>query len=158
MSRHPKTWILVIVTLAAAGINCGGDDGNAKDDSKGGAGRAADSETKGVPCGKTTCKAPEPAGDLEACCLDPFSSMCGTSKAGGICGTSASNGDPRCPSVDVMGGLVLPSCCTADDKCGINAAMFGAMGCVELGVAAEMAKTMGGGSLMWPQPQACGTK
>jgi hypothetical protein len=29
------------------------------------------------------------------------------------------------------------------------------MGCVELGAAAEMAKSMGGGSLMWPAPRAC---
>lgn len=158
MSRHIKTWIMVLATMAAAWAGCGGDDGDksADDDAKSGAsGRDADGDAKGVPCGNTTCKPPE-SGDLMACCLDPFSSTCGASKPGGICATAATNGDPRCPSVDVMGGLVLPSCCTDDDKCGINAAMFGAMGCVELGTAAEMAKTMGGGSLKWPEPRACG--
>jgi hypothetical protein len=150
---------MIVVTMAAFGAGCGGDDAAkpAKDEDKGAAGRAADGDSKGgVPCGMKTCMPPEPAGDLTACCLDPFSSTCGTSKAGGICATAATNGDPRCPSVSVMGSLVLPSCCTDDDKCGINAAMFGAMGCVELGTAAEMAKTMGGGNLMWPEPRACG--
>jgi hypothetical protein len=156
MSRHLTTWTLVVTVLIAVGAGCGGDDAEkpASNEKGGASGRAAETP-KGLGCGTNTCMPPEPAGDLEACCLDPFSSTCGLKKPGGLCATAATNGDPRCPSVDVMAGLVLPSCCTDDGKCGINAAMFGAMGCVELGTAAEMAKTMGGASLMFPAPRAC---
>ncbi|HET6333066.1 MAG TPA: hypothetical protein VFG30_07620 [Polyangiales bacterium] len=145
--------------MTAIGAGCGGDDAEkpASGANSGASGRAADGDDadKGKTCGTKTCTVPEPAGDLTACCLDPFTSMCGVQKAGGLCGTAQNNGDPRCPSVDIMGGLLLPSCCTDDDKCGINATMFGSMGCVELGTAAEMAKTMGGANLMWPAPRAC---
>jgi hypothetical protein len=152
-------WTAIVTMMSVIGAGCGGDD--ADNPASGGAsGRAADSDAdKGEKCGTTTCMPPEPAGDLTACCLDPFTSTCGTKKPGGQCATAQTTGDPRCPSVDIMmggmAGLLLPSCCTDDGKCGINATMFGSMGCVELGTASEMAKNMGGANLMWPAPRAC---
>ena len=62
--------------------------------------------------------------------------------------------DERCPSVDVMGIFTIPSCCTEDGQCGIDATNFGG-GCVELSVAAAMAAQMGGGAIEWPKPQPC---
>jgi hypothetical protein len=151
-------WTIVVTMMSAIGAGCGGDDAEkpASGANSGASGRAAENDAdKGKTCGTKTCTVPEPAGDLAACCIDPFTSTCGVQRPGGLCGTAQTNGDPRCPSIDIMGGLVLPSCCTDDDKCGINATMFGSMGCVELGTAAEMAKTMGGANLMWPAPRAC---
>jgi hypothetical protein len=159
MNRHVTTWTMIVAVVSAFGFGaCGGDDDkpSTKTNSAGSAHAAAGSGSdKGEACGKTTCMDPEPAGDLKACCLDPFSNKCGTKKADGPCGPAQPAGDSRCPSVDIMGGGALPSCCTTDGKCGINATMFGSMGCVELSVAAEMAKSMGGGSLMWPAPKSC---
>jgi hypothetical protein len=160
MNRDVTTWTLIVAVVSAFGLGaCGGDDDKpTKTTNAAGSGHASAGTSgadKGMPCGKTTCMDPDPPGDFKACCLDPFASTCGSQKAGGPCGPAQPAGDSRCPSVDIMGGGALPSCCTTDGKCGINATMFGSMGCVELGVAAEMAKSMGGGSLMWPAPKSC---
>ncbi len=164
MSGHLTKWAVIVMIVTGIGSGgCGSDD--AEEPAKGGtdsggSGRAAGgggsgSAEKAIMCGTLECQPPEPAGDLTACCLDPFTSTCGTARAGGPCGMAQASGDPRCPSVDIMGGAILPSCCNQEGKCGIDATMFGSMGCVELSAAAEMAKSMGGGSLTWPAPRSC---
>lgn len=148
--------LLSSVSASGCGSDKSGEDsGNAgRDTGSSGRGAAGSTDTTGITCGSTTCMPPE-GGGLTACCLDPFSSTCGTSKAGGMCGTAQVTGDPRCPAVDIMMGVMLPSCCTDDGKCGIDATMFGMPGCVDLATAAEMAKSMGGASLTFPEPRAC---
>lgn len=106
----------------------------------------------GVPCGAEVC-------DEGACCADPFVSLCGAPIGERGCllpSPESTSADPRCPSVDVMGFFTIPSCCTADGQCGIDATNFGS-GCVSLAMAAEMAMQMGGGAsfVTWPPPQPC---
>lgn len=104
----------------------------------------------GIPCGREVCKP-------NACCADPFASLCGAPIGESACLIPSPEGtmsDSRCPSIDVMGLFTIPSCCTEDGMCGIDATNFGS-GCVELSVAAEMAAGMGGGFIMWPKPRAC---
>lgn len=103
-----------------------------------------------VPCGVEPC---EPG----ACCADPFAGICGVPIGENGClmpSPEDTMSDDRCPSVDVMGLFTIPSCCTEDGQCGIDATNFGG-GCVELSVAADMAAAMGGGFIMWPSPRPC---
>jgi hypothetical protein len=112
-----------------------------------------------VACGSTTCQAaagPIP-GFATACCADESTSTCGMSVMGNPCSKPV-QGDMRCPPVDIMGFIMLPSCCTPDDKCGIDASMFGMGGCVDLKSAADQAASMGGGmgfTIMFPSPRSC---
>lgn len=151
------TWTLIVLVLSAAVAGGCGDDKDSG--SKAGAGGSSRAGTGGAgpktaPCGSKNCEPPA-EGTAEACCMDAFSSTCGFMLPGGMCAPSVL-GDPRCPSVSVGGGIMLPSCCTDDGQCGIDATMFGMPGCVDLASAAERAKTMGGGMIMFPEPRACG--
>jgi hypothetical protein len=104
-------------------------------------------------CGSTTCAAPE-------CCADPFVSKCGLQVNARAClppQMSTAMSDSRCPSVAVMGGaFMIPSCCTDDGKCGINAAAAG-MGCIALETVIMYTMTQGGAGMGidWPEPQTC---
>lgn len=132
----------------------GGSGGSASKDDAGAATTGADGSVLdvdgGVPCGAEVCKP-------GACCADPFVSLCGAPIGERACLIPSPEGtmsDARCPSIDVMGLFTIPSCCTEDGQCGIDATNFGS-GCVELSVAAEMAGQMGGGFIEWPKPRAC---
>ena len=108
-----------------------------------------------VKCGDTMCGA-EGSGIssllARPCCLDEANGVCGTSPiTGGDCAKPVES-DSRCPEVDVMGLLKLPSCC-ADNRCGIDGAMFGMPGCTDLKVASSQLPVMG--FVTFPQPRTC---
>lgn len=168
--------VTCLVLSAIAVVSCGDDDADASDRDaggstgdnaggkgggggtaagqgaqNGGAGVAADSAVK---CGSTTCAAPGGAmGFISACCADEAKSMCGMSLMGNPCSVPSS-GDMRCPGHQVM-GLTVPSCCTSDGLCGLDASMFGFGGCTDLKSAAAQAGAMMGGSGNLPSPRAC---
>jgi hypothetical protein len=127
-------------------VSCGGDDdsGGASGNGAGGGGRNSGEsgggmiEGEGLVCGSKRCTMPE-GSTAEPCCRDAFSSECGM--LGGFGGTSCVAilpMDARCPPVS-FGPIMLPSCCTDANMCGINAGMFGMASCIELGAAAQMA-------------------
>ena len=168
---------LIALVFAAFAYGCGDDDAPGDDETApdsgtpgaGGSGGAGGSSGSGgagsggsggaqataVTCGTATCEAPAAAmGFIAACCADDATSTCGTSIMGGPCG-GASEGDPRCPGLDGMGFFMLPSCCTDDSQCGIDASMFSMPGCIDLETAAEQAAMMGM-SVDIPSPQSCG--
>ena len=129
------------------GASGGDHDGSI---SVGGADASLVSADGGIPCGSEVCSA-------VGCCADPFASLCGVAVGERGClipSPESVMADERCPSVDVMGIFTIPSCCTADGQCGIDATNFGG-GCVELSIAAEMAAQMGGGFIDWPSPRPC---
>lgn len=101
-----------------------------------------------VKCGAKMCTSQ--GGFAAACCADEKTETCGTSFMGGGCSVPEP-GDERCPGV--MGFVTLPSCCTDDGMCGINASMFGMPGCIELGAAAARAQMTSASA--FPKPQAC---
>lgn len=102
-----------------------------------------------VACGSKTCTAPG-GGFAMACCVDAETETCGTSFMGAGCSVP-DPGDTRCPSV--MSLVTLPACCTDDGMCGINAAMFGMPGCIELSEAASRAQMSSAAS--FPEPRRC---
>lgn len=107
-----------------------------------------------VACGTATCSSTAAAmGFITACCADPATSTCGTATMGGSCAKPVPD-DPRCPGLNVMGFVMLPSCCATNGMCGIDASMFGMPGCVDLAAAAMQAMSMGGGADI-PSPRAC---
>jgi len=181
MDKRWVWWVMAMVGAPAA-VACGDDDGPGdmmETDSgtidagragaggvggaggaggrggRGGSGGASGAPATTVQCGTDTCEAPAAAmGFITACCADAASSTCGTSVMGGPCGEAAP-GDPRCPPLDIMGFIMLPSCCTAG-QCGIDASMFGMPGCVDLATAAARAEMMGmGAGIELPEPRAC---
>jgi hypothetical protein len=120
----------------------------------GGGNAPGDGQATSVKCGSATCMSPAAAmGFITACCADEATSTCGTAAMGGACAKPIPD-DPRCPGIDVMGVIMLPSCCSQNGMCGIDASMFGMPGCVDLGVAAKQAMSMGGGIAL-PSPRAC---
>ena len=142
---------------AIAGGGSGGRSG-AGAGGRSGSGGASGSTGSGaaVECGEIECQSPGgPMGFMSACCFDAATSTCGTSAMGGPCSVPAKP-DPRCPSVDIGGGVfMLASCCTDMGQCGIDATQFGA-GCVELAEAAAGAMMQGGGFMIsFPEPRAC---
>jgi hypothetical protein len=109
-----------------------------------------------VACGSVMCSS-EGSGVASflarPCCVDEAKGICGTSPiTGGGCAEPVES-DSRCPELDVMGFLKLPSCCTAENRCGLNASMFGMPGCVDLKNAATQVPAMG--LVMFPQPRTC---
>jgi hypothetical protein len=142
--------------------NAGGKGGRGGAGGGGTGGRKSTTGTAGsssdaVKCGSMMCQSPAGAmGFITACCADEKTSTCGTSAMGGTCAVPSA-GDPRCPKVEVMGfGITLPSCCTAQGQCGLDASMFGMPGCIDLATAATQAASMGmgmGGPL--PAPRGC---
>jgi hypothetical protein len=97
-----------------------------------------------------------------ACCIgSETASVCGTApSATGTCEPRAAD-DPRCPSIDpgsliMFSGGAINGCCTADNACGVDGALFG-RGCIEN---AEAAVELGmipflGSSIKVPAPSAC---
>src|SRR5262245_19043627 len=77
-----------------------------------GSGGSSGSSSAVVECGDKTCQAAGgPVGFATACCMDAATSTCGVSAMGGPC-SSPPEPDPRCPSVNVGGGIfTLASCC-----------------------------------------------
>ena len=124
---------------------------------RGAAGRSGGTTPASVKCGTATCESPAAAmGFIIACCFDEKISKCGQSIMGRPCG-AAVDADPRCPSLAIMSmGLLpdLPSCCTPEGQCGINAAMFGMPGCMDLATASQQAEMMGAGITL-PAPRPC---
>ena len=102
-------------------------------------------------CGSKMCSAG--GGFAMPCCADEATETCGMSFMGAGC-SIPEPGDERCPSVN--GFAMLPSCCTEDNMCGINAAMFGMPGCVELGMAAARAQMTAASA--FPKPRTCDGK
>jgi hypothetical protein len=62
--------------------------------------------------------------------------------------------DPRCPAVELPGAATLPSCCDPNGQCGINPAMFGTPGCIDLATAKQEAEAFGT-EKAYPSPRAC---
>jgi len=160
-------WIAVLVLGATLAVGCGGDDDD--DDKKpepsagkGGGGAADAGALPSLPegavaCGKVICK-PEEGETATLCCFDEFSAKCGMKQGTGAACVMRVTPDSRCPSASGMGGMfMLPSCCTDDNMCGINAGVFtGSTTCTELGQAAMDAMDRGAGNfIMIPPPQAC---
>jgi hypothetical protein len=143
---------------STAGDSAKGGTGGAKASSggtggakAGAAGSGSTSTAANVECGSKSCSSP-PGGFAMACCADADKGVCGVSLMGAQCSVPEP-GDERCPGVDVMGFVMLPSCCTDNGMCGINPAMFGMPGCVELGDAAKRAQmTM---ASAFPSPRRC---
>lgn len=140
----------------------GGIGGGSDKDSGTGAGGdtalvdAGSSDGGGIEqCGAEVCASP-------MCCADAFQSKCGLQVNARAClppQPSTTMSDPNCPSVSIMNGaFMIPSCCTDDGKCGINAQAAG-MGCISLEeVIAFTSSDAGGGTgagIMWPEPKAC---
>jgi len=117
-------------------------------------------------CGAESCGPP-------MCCADAFQSLCGLKVNARAClppQPSSTMADDRCPSVSIMNGaFMIPSCCTDDGKCGINAQAAG-MGCISLEEVIAYTSGMGmardggappgmgmgtGFGIMWPEPKAC---
>jgi hypothetical protein len=172
--RSPRALSAAWICLAALAA-CSGDDANATDAGpsagksggggshaghggstagRSGSGAAGSSQAGGVKCGSMMCMASGPAaGFIDACCADEATSTCGTSIMGNPCSKPVAD-DPRCPGVNVMGFIMLPSCCAQNGMCGIDASMFGMPGCVDLATAAKQAMSMGGGADL-PAARAC---
>jgi hypothetical protein len=172
-----KQMLALSLVLSALGfVACGDDDGDSERDGggqdggtagkgggggkggrAGGAGAAGGGMTMGgaVKCGSTMCEAPAGAmGFISACCADEAKGTCGmTSLMGGQCSVPA-KADPRCPTVSAM-GFMIPSCCTPQGMCGLDASMFGFGGCTDLDSAAKQAGAMGGGASTIPAPRRC---
>jgi hypothetical protein len=167
-----------MLALAVIHVGCGDDDdsdkgSNHKDagPSKGdGAGRGGSGPVSGaagsglppfgtppppVECGSTTCASPATGfGIITACCADESTSTCGTTFGGGMCAAPAET-DPRCPPLNLMGFLMLGSCCTPEGMCGFDASMFGMSGCVDLSAAATGQGLPAIPGLAFPPPRAC---
>jgi len=126
----------------------GGGSSNANLD-----GAVVDEDSGIEQCGAVECALP-------MCCADPFASMCGVQISEVACLLPVENtmsSDPRCPDVSIMNGAFsIPSCCTDDGKCGINAQQAG-MGCISLEEVIMYTMSMGGVGAMipWPEPKAC---
>jgi hypothetical protein len=171
MAKYSRLLLLIMSAHAFAG--CGDDEGSNESPAPDGGTDASDSGGSGgtggnggsggsggtggaplsVRCGSETCETSAAAmGFITACCAVEATSTCGTSIMGNACAV-AGESDPRCPALDIMGFIMLPSCCTDENQCGIDAAMFGMPGCVDLATAGEQAQMMGGITL--PEPQAC---
>jgi hypothetical protein len=129
----------------------GGASGKAGAGGSGAAGGGTTPSAGAVKCGSATCEAPAAAmGFISACCADEATSTCGmTSLMGGQC-TMPGKTDPRCPAISAM-GFMIPSCCTAQGMCGVDASMFGFGGCTDLESAAK--QSMGGSTI--PAPRRC---
>lgn len=122
--------------IAALGVTaCGSDDSGkkaspSKEDSK-------DDDKGSVGCGPKVCNPPEGfMGQL--CCKSNFDGVCGQMVAG-TCTDLPPAADKRCESSTfmVMGNTVsVPSCCTANNECGLvfNAGI-GAPMCTSLAAA-----------------------
>lgn len=164
-----RVWAMsVLLWMTFACGDDKGDDGSATPSAgKGGAGGAKPSSAgagsaaigSGVPsgvmpvqCGSTMCQGSGPLAQfLMPCCADAATSTCGmASLTGGGC-TKPAVSDPRCPEVDLMGVFKLASCCT-NDRCGIDASMFGMAGCSDLAMVASL-PTMG--FITFPAPRSC---
>lgn len=145
------------------------------------AGTAATAETmvppppEPVPCGSVQCTPPTSPlaglgaagipglGDLlpaaEACCLDEAAGACGVTAQGAACEALAEP-DTRCPSIDAgafgaLLGNVGFGCCTEENLCGVDGAMFG-RGCIENSQAGAELAAMGiGGFLTPPAAKGC---
>jgi hypothetical protein len=119
-----KSYVLLVGLIIVAA--CGGDSGDAKDDTKG---SSSSPQTKAgeKQCGKDTCKLPEGLEDEELCCIDPFAGGCGV-KSANTC-RPFPKVDDRCPPPDIQvpmaNGLVgrVFGCCTTDNACGIDIGM-----------------------------------
>jgi hypothetical protein len=106
-------------------------------------------------CGSAVCVAPE-------CCDDAFVSRCGLRVGEKAClppQMSTTMSDERCPSVPISNGaFMIPSCCTEEGRCGIDANAAG-MGCIALEEVIAFTSMDGGGgigaTIMWPEPKAC---
>jgi hypothetical protein len=120
-----------------------------------GGGIGGSSTATSVVCGSTTCQSdPLLSAFVSACCADANTSTCGMTAVGGTCAPPAVS-DPRCPGVNFMGAFMLASCCTPDDQCGIDSAMFG-LGCMSLDQASNSGSSFGfGGAGIFPTPRAC---
>jgi len=155
----------------AAGAGAAGMTATAGASGAAGTGTAGSAGMAAMPieCGSTTC---EPTGSffMRACCADSATSTCGMSFSfggGGGCSVPV-DPDPRCDSITIM-TFQLPSCCTADNRCGIDSSGFDMGGCRSLDELAEIAMgdggvgdggmpmTMGGFdiSVVLPEPRDC---
>jgi hypothetical protein len=110
--------------------------------------------TAAVQCGSTTCQGSGPLAQfLMPCCADAATSTCGMSSLTGAGCMKPVESDPRCPAVDIMGIFKLASCCTTNDRCGIDASMFGMAGCADLQDISSQVPSMG--FISFPSPRSC---
>jgi hypothetical protein len=153
--------------IAALGVAaaCGGDDGATKSPST----KDKDDKPTGmqVGCGPKVCKPPSDDFMGTVCCKEAFEGTCGQMVAG-TCTDLPPESDKRCDptSFMVMGNSVqVPSCCTANDECGLvfNAG-FGMASCTSLTQATRFGAQFRAGMTMMfnftgdlPSPKTCST-
>ena len=105
---------------AGEGGTSGGGSGGTGGTAGGGTGGTGGMMAEPVVCGGETCGAPSNA-RLRACCVAE-TNECGEMVPGGIFGPCAVPVEPHpdCESA-MLGTFVIPSCCSADSRCGIAA-------------------------------------
>ena len=127
--------------VAGTGAGVGGASGASGTSGASGMGGAGGTTAQPVPCGTTTCQplggglAGMLPGGLGAaipppCCADEAMGICGT-MSGGTC-MPPPMPDARCPS-RMFFGMMIASCCTAGNICGVNASQLG-LGCIDPGM------------------------
>jgi hypothetical protein len=135
------------------GSGKGASGSGAVDGGGGGSGGAGASVS--VPCGSTTCTSSGLiSGFLDACCVDEETETCGQSMMGGACMEPA-EADPRCPSINAGGFLMLSGCCTEDDQCGVSAGAF-STACTSLKDVGMQMPFLQLLQVTVPAPRACG--
>ena len=143
-------WTVMLILGTALNVSCGDDsDGGGGAGTSGGkAGTAPDGkkiecETNEMVCGEKCC-GQGPGQMAPACCSDPFEGVCGMSVS--VFGSTPAcikqvASVSGCPPLSV-GPISIPSCCTPEKMCGLDASLFGMPGCTELGEAQRRAMQM----------------
>jgi hypothetical protein len=114
-----------------------------------------------VECGTETCTVTGTLATFaKPCCASASTSTCGTVTTGSTTCVAVVEPDPRCENLNLPGGIVVPSCCTTDGRCGFDAATFGMPGCVSIEDAVAQSMMMDAGmvdaaGVDIPEPRAC---
>lgn len=127
-----------------------------------------------VECGSGSCLPPMSAlsglpimiPTAVACCVDEETAQCGSAESEGATCEPPAVADERCPGFDlsalgnlggaVGGGMQMTGCCTPNNQCGLDGAIFG-RGCVENSAAQAQlgAIPLIGTLIMIPPARAC---
>jgi len=108
---------------AGEGGTAGGGEGGTSGGGSGGTGGTGGMMAEPVVCGGVTCGAPSNSA-VRACCV-AATDVCGEMVPGGLAGPCAVPIEPH-PDCDsaMIRSFVIPSCCTAEGRCGISAMRF----------------------------------
>jgi hypothetical protein len=127
-----------------------------------------------VECGTGSCLPPMSAlsglpiqlPQAVACCVDEETAQCGSAESEGATCEPPAVADDRCPGFDlsalgnlggaVGGGMQMTGCCTPNNQCGLDGAIFG-RGCVENSAAQAQLGAIPfiGTLIMIPAARAC---